>query len=205
MTTLRLATWFALLLLIAQSTATASTVSQAAFEDLVKGSELVFEGRVIAVEARFSADRSNISTYVAFEILDVVKGTFPARTIELSFMGGTAQGVTLSVSDMHVPGLGEKGIYFVESLSRRQIHPLYGWDQGRFQTLRREGDKTETIATWNGRAITQVILSAAKTPSSALSSGIAFGIQVDPTPASSRGMTVDEFKLRVREVLQSVK
>ena len=38
----------------------------------------------------------------------------------------------MSISDMKVPQVGERGIYFVESLERSQVHPLYGWSQGHF-------------------------------------------------------------------------
>src|SRR5262249_21258907 len=109
----------------------ASSVLQVSFEDLVRTSELVFEGRVINKRAEVDK-RGSIKTYVTFEILDVVKGTHSGRTLELPYLGGTANGLTMEVSDMQQPDVGEHGVYFVESTSNPPVHPLVGWDQGHF-------------------------------------------------------------------------
>ena len=103
------------------------------FEEVVQNSELVFEGVVISQETRRSPLNGSPYTYFTFEILDVLKGNAPAgKYITLGFAGGTIDGKTLVVHDLQMPALSEKGIYFVESLARPLMNPLYGWQQGHY-------------------------------------------------------------------------
>ena len=113
----------------------ASTVMQVSFQEMVATSEFIFEGTVIGQEAIRPDGSSNIFTRVTFAVSDVLKGDYDASTVSLHFMGGTIGSLTLSISDMQIPKNGERGIYFVESIAKRQVHPLYGWDQGRFLVL----------------------------------------------------------------------
>ena len=115
--------------------ACATSILKVSFEDVVLNSELVFEGKVISKEPRLSPTTGNPFTYFTFEIIDVIEGTCQDSTIELGFMGGPKGGYVMAISDMHMPELDEKGIYFVESLSREQVHPLYGWHQGHYLVL----------------------------------------------------------------------
>src|SRR5262245_46648073 len=106
----------------------ASSVLQLSFEELVRSSELVFEGRVVNKRAEVDK-RGAIKTYVTFEIQDVYKGAYTGRTVDLAYLGGTVGNSTMEVSDMQQPEIGEKGVYFVESMSNPPVHPLLGWDQ----------------------------------------------------------------------------
>ena len=108
---------------------------------MVATSEFIFEGTVIGQEAIRPDGSNNIFTKVTFAVADVLKGDYSASTVSLYFMGGTIGSLTLSISDMEIPKNGERGIYFVESIAKRQVHPLYGWNQGRFLILNdREGN-----------------------------------------------------------------
>ena len=119
----------------------ASTVIRVTFQEMVATSEFIFEGTVIGQEAIRPTDRTTIFTRVTFSVSDVLKGDYDTSTVSLDFMGGTIGSLTLSISDMQIPKKGERGIYFVESIENRQIHPLYGWNQGRFLILNdRNGD-----------------------------------------------------------------
>jgi len=114
------------------SCASASVVEQVTLPQVVQGSQLIFEGQVISKQVRY-APNGDPFTYFTFRILDVIKGNYTAPTIELGFMGGpTSNGLILQISDMRMPEVGEHGIYFVESLARQQVHPLYGWQQGHY-------------------------------------------------------------------------
>ena len=110
--------------------AESTSVLGVSLEDMLNNSDFVFEGQVINVKSRWTNNRNNIHTFITFEIIDVIKGNYKRQQIELSFAGGTVDGVSLNIGNMHFPELGEKGIYFVESLSRTQVNPLYGWSQG---------------------------------------------------------------------------
>jgi len=119
-----------LCLLLLTNTIEGTTVLGVSLEEMLNNCEFVYEGRVINIESRMTPSGSNIHTYIVFDIIDVIKGEYHNDRIELSFAGGTVNGMTLSVGDMHMPEANEQGIYFVESLSRTQVHPLYGWSQG---------------------------------------------------------------------------
>jgi len=112
--------------------ASASTILKVSFEEVAVKSELIFEGRVIAKQTRPSPNNGRPFTYFTFEILEVLKGTAPGKTIELGFAGGTMNNVTMSISDLHMPSENETGIYFVENTSKELFHPLYGWSQGHY-------------------------------------------------------------------------
>ena len=113
----------------------ASTVLKISFEETCEGAELIFEGRVVSKESRLSSTTGNPFTYFTFEIIDIIKGSYPDNTIELGFMGGPKGDYVMAVSDMRMPEIGERGIYFVENLSVQQVHPLCGWHQGHYLVL----------------------------------------------------------------------
>ena len=125
--------------------ANASIIVQASFDEVAQKAEFVFEGRVISKETRPSPMNNRPVTYFTFEIIDIIKGSYSEGTLELGFAGGTLNGLTLSVSDMHMPEIGEKGIYFVESLTMELVHPLYGWHQGHFLVTEDPSDGTEKV------------------------------------------------------------
>jgi len=84
---------------------------------------------VIAVKTReeVNSGYNNIWTIVTFELIDVLKGPHVGSEIELGFRGATVGEITDKIGAIHVPKLGGTGIYFVESLSNKQVHPLLGW------------------------------------------------------------------------------
>jgi hypothetical protein len=124
--------------------AQATTILQTNFEQVVKGSELIFEGKAIYKETRVSPENGKPFTYFTFQVLDVMKGSYSDTTIELGFMGGLKGKFTLTVSDMRMPEVGERGVYFVEKVNVQQINPLYGWRQGHYLVVPNE-QKTQDI------------------------------------------------------------
>ena len=124
----------------------ASTVLKVSFDQVCHGAELIFEGRVVSKESRLSPASGNPFTYFTFEIIDVVEGSYSNSTIELGFMGGPKGDYVMTVSDMRMPEIGERGIYFVENLSVQQVHPLCGWHQGHYLVLSDPaGDKERVV------------------------------------------------------------
>lgn len=115
--------------------AQATSIQQVNLEQAINGAELIFEGKAMHKEIRISPDNGKPFTYFTFQILDVIKGAYPSNTIELGFMGGPKGKFTLKVSDMRMPELGERGIYFVEQVHVQQVHPLYGWSQGHYVVI----------------------------------------------------------------------
>ena len=173
----------------------ATAVREVGVAEMLQGCELVFEGRVVHIEVRKEPDSRMIHTYVRFEVLDVIKGKYPRDAIELSFLGGTAGGRTLKVNDMHVPEIGEKGVYFVESLAERQVHPFFGWSQGHFVVVP-DSRGIERVMTRTRKPVIEVE-PAVHGQTNRLSRGIARGLRVSDSPDPGTGLTVREFKERL--------
>lgn len=187
----------ALLLLIVLP-ALASSVLQVTFDELVRSSELVFEGRVVNKRAAFDK-RGSIKTYVTFEVLDVYKGAHSGRTLELPFLGGTVGDLTMKVSDLEAPDIGETGIYFVESMANPPAHPLYGWDQGHFLVRTNQADRTDHVFSLTGKPVSG-FQSGGK--AAGFSNGVAAGLTLDADHVG-QGLTVVEFKQKIKELLNA--
>ena len=110
----------------------AAVIAEVDFEEIATGSELIFQGRVISKEVRRHPADSRPTTYVKFSIIEILKGSHYEDSIELGFEGGTIGGVTLEISDLEIPLIGEHGIYFVEDTKGYLSNPLFGWHQGHY-------------------------------------------------------------------------
>ncbi|MDX8389145.1 MAG: hypothetical protein R8M38_01510 [Mariprofundaceae bacterium] len=122
---------FILVAILTLPSAFASSIEKKSLNEATLHSDFIFEGRVIEIE-NVIHDSGRPFTHVTFEILDIVKGQYNQSAITLKYLGGTKGDYTLEVTDMHQPALNEHGIYFVESLIKQQVHPLYGWSQGHY-------------------------------------------------------------------------
>ncbi len=113
----------------------ASSINRVSFSKVAQDAELVFQGTVLSKETRLIGPSRTPFTYFTFQITDVIKGNYASDKIELGYMGGPKGKQTLNVSDMVMPQTDEEGIYFVESLSQKQVHPLLGWQQGHYRVV----------------------------------------------------------------------
>ncbi len=175
---------------------------------MLKGSELVFEGRVVDTNVRRDPQNTKmIQTYITFEVLDILKGQVGDRFIELKFLGGKFGNRSLVVEEMDIPSVGERGIYFVEKQNSQFVQPFYGWSQGRF-LVEVDQQGVERVTTFNKRPVEQ-IQSVASTANSGvgksieLSTGIARGVQLVPKgglPAD--GISLHEFKQDLQSKLK---
>ena len=179
----------------------ASTVIQVSIQEMVATSEFVFEGTVVGQEAVRPDGSSNIFTRVTFAVSDVLKGDYDTSTVALYFMGGTIGSLTLSISDMQIPKNGERGIYFVESFANRQVHPLYGWNQGRFLILN-DRDGTPRVHTAQGKPIRNVRETTTPAVAAILdrAAATALGVDVAADPAAGSSLTPAAFKRRIRDI-----
>lgn len=186
--------------LLACVSASGSSVLQVSFDELVVGANLIVEGRVLQVEARQDPHTPFIWTHVTLDVSEVLHGSLESDRIELRFLGGTAGGRTLRVTDMAVPEPGEQGIYFIENASRLQVHPLLGWQQGHFR-VEAGPDGVERVRATGRRTVAGITSVPIPSPRD-LSSGIAAGIQTLSREAGTdAGMRPDEFKAAIRDVL----
>lgn len=122
----------------------ATTVLKVEMNELAQNAELVFEGKVLSKQVRASKSNGRPCTYFIFSVIDVIKGAYDQPEIELCFAGGTLNGLTMKVSDMTMPTVGETGIYFVDALGKEPIHPLLGWSQGHY-LVKKDGAQIERV------------------------------------------------------------
>ena len=193
-----------LCLLLLVNTAEGTTVLAVGLEEMLNNSEFVFEGRVINVESRMTQDGSSIHTYVVFDIIEIIKGEYPDDQIELSFVGGTVDGLTLSVSDMHIPEVGETGVYFVESLSRTQVHPFYGWSQGHLLIIEDDAG-IERVTTQRKQPVMAVGPAIKRSQQQLkLNSGVAAGLVLEKGRDISEGISKPQFVQKLRGMLEQL-
>jgi hypothetical protein len=184
----------------------ATSVREVSMDEMLQQSQFVFEGSVTAIEARENSQK-RIHTYVTFEITDIIKGGYHSNIITLRFLGGTVDDVAMVVSDMRLPQKREHGIYFVESLERFQVNPLYGGSQGHF-IVEPDGTGSERVMTNRRLPVTGVMDYMPDEPTTpgkeriqALSRGVVRDLVVAQEGEDNKGMTVDEFKTVLRKIM----
>ena len=179
----------------------AATILEVGLGDMLRDSELVFEGRITQLEPRQDPQSKVIRTYVTFEILDVIKGNSATSAVEISFLGGSVNDMTLRVADMSLPKPGVTGIFFVESLTRQQVHPLYGWSQGHIAIVS-DSRGVRRVMTNDERPITGIDPQKQRAlPSRMLTTGTARGLLVGSAGRVSDAMTVEAFKLALADLV----
>ena len=164
-------------------------------EELLQNSALVFEGQVTAVKVHENGNH-HIWTRITFEVSDVIKGDLKGRKITLNFLGGEVTGRKLSVSNMHMPALHEKGIYFVESAERSLVQPLYGWSQGHFKIAKGAAGK-DRVLTRSGRPVRGIERTNGKR-SGELSQGAARGLMLGDDGDVDTALDKQDFKRLLR-------
>jgi hypothetical protein len=176
-------------------------VEQVSMSEVTKASELIFRGRVLEARSVRVGD-SAIFTRITFQILEVYKGPNAGNRIELDFMGGRLGTLELKVSDMRFPAVGESGVYFVESLKRRQVHPLYGWQQGHF-LIDKDSSGVERVRTVYGKPVLSVQPDGPSVNSPSVNSPsemVPRGLITAQSTQSGLGLAVAEFKRRIQQI-----
>lgn len=195
------------LCLLVFSSASATTILGMDIDKVAADAEFVFEGAVINSETRQDSNSGIISTYVTFQINDIIKGDYSGDSVELKFMGGVFDGQIVQVSGMRIPEMAEQGIYFVESMSRDLINPLIGWSQGHF--IIHDDNGTRRISTAGNQPVldVQAVASIPRSIKKPLSvaegnTDIAAGVMTETSPImTERALTVKEFKSRITDLL----
>lgn len=182
--------------LLTGSAAAATTVLPVSVHEMIEDAELVFEGRAVGRRTAEDGGPGGLRTCVRFEVLEVLKGPAVESPLELCFAGGRSRyGVRRSVMGLEQPLLGEHGIYFVASPGDPyRLHPLVGWDQGRFKVAR---DHTVTTAAGDP------VVALDGDGDEAAQGGAARGARVARRHARGAAPAMDAraFKERVRELV----
>lgn len=153
-----------------------SSVEGVGILTMIQGSELIFEGVVEGSSVLLDATGTP-RTWVRFRVLETLKGD-PIDRLSLGFAGGVIGKVGYEVSESPIPSRGEHGIFFVESLHRTLVNPLYGWRQGILRIESRDrppGPPRRWVTSHRGRPIVAVG-GPTRRAGRALSSGVAQGL-----------------------------
>ena len=187
----------------------ATTLLEMDIDSVAGEAELIFLGNVITSQS-IQEINGQYRTYVTFQVQEVLKGNHPGDMLELSFLGGNVDGRGTVVSDLRPPKPGETGIYFVESLSENLINPLMGWSQGHF-LIHNDQRGIGRVTTNRREPVLDIqpmseVPTLIRRPAGLVSGegGRAMGVLVERSVDEiDRGLTVDQFKARIRNLLES--
>lgn len=185
------------LLALASVPAHAATVLGVGTADLASQSDFIFHGKVVEKWAAAGPGNGTIVTYLRFSVSDVLKGASGRESVVLGFLGGSLNGRTMRIEGMKIPAIGEEGVFFVERLARLQVHPLFGWDQGRF-LVRSDAQGRKTVYTHDLLPVRQL---NAESTMSAISGGHAAGVIV--ATSVREAMPLETFKQSVRAMVEA--
>lgn len=179
----------------------ATTVLHIDVDFLLNKAALIIEGEVISSEARWNTGKSHITTFITFQVNDTIKGDPGGTNITLGFAGGTVDDMTMQVSGMTYPAVGDKGIYFFEEPSQSLVNPLLGWGQGHFR-IKSDSSGKQRVLTENNAPVMglddDTASSSTRTstiPGEPLSRGVAKGVRAGKrNDARGSAMDKNEFK-----------
>lgn len=192
----------ALILLFSTQTSF-SAAEKVDMDRMLAGSELVVQATVTSLRAEQN-DGRYIHTIVTLNLTDVIKGSWAEPTLDISFLGGTMNGMVLNVGGQKIPDLGQEGVFFIENPLHNQVNPLYGWEQGLFiiEIDPASGEKiVKTAAKKNIERIDFLV----DTPPPGISNGIATGIVLQQKSELNTPYTVEQFKASLRTRLEEGK
>lgn len=135
--------------------ARATVVARPTFDQLVERAELIFEGEVVDVRARWDerAGERLIVSDVTFRVARTLKGTASSQVV-LQFFGGTVGKYSMQLAGMPAFERGDRSVLFLRNDGGRG-YPLVGLMHGRFRVARGP-DGVDLVTTFDGRAIGDV-------------------------------------------------
>ena len=138
---------------LALTRVTSTTVVPPTFEQLVQQAELIFQGTVTDSRSVWEGEggQRHIETYVTFKIEDNVKGQAGA-SYTIRMLGGTVGDETMEVTDTPKFTVGDHEILFVEH-NNDQFVPLVGIDHGRFHIQKDEQTGRDIVVNNEGEAV----------------------------------------------------
>lgn len=134
--------------------ARATEVPRLTDEELVAASSQVLEARVESVTSAWNPARNQIFSFVDLSVGEVLKGTTPGPRLRLRLLGGSADGITMSVIDGPTFAVGERALLCLGP-NPQSLFPIVGLSQGK---LTFERDPVTGVERVRGRAITRETL-----------------------------------------------
>ena len=138
---------------VALSRVSATTVIPPTFGQLVQQAEFIFQGTVTNAQSVWEGEgaQRHIETYVTFQVEENVKGD-AGSSYTIRMLGGTVGDETLEITDTPKFKVGDRDILFVEH-NNDQFVPLVGISYGRFQVQRDEQTGRDVLLTNEGEAV----------------------------------------------------
>ena len=173
------------------SFAAATTVVVPTFEELVAKSDVIFEGSLIATEAKWvgQGDSRRIQTDYTFKVIDAMKGNVP-ELYKLQVLGGTVGDVTLKVEGFPDFSRGERVILFITQ-NGVQFIPLVGIMHGHYRIKRDAVDDQEIVINHNNKPLLNV--------NDIGHEQLVKMSRIKSSKASSKPLSVKEFKKNIRD------
>jgi hypothetical protein len=140
--------------LLAMGSAHATTVPYKSLDALVGESEGIVVGTVRQVQSNYDS-RQEINTFVTFDNLKVLGGSYSASGITLRLKGGRVGDEVLVVEGSPQFKEGERVLMFIQG-NGREIVPLVGWTQGLFRFVSDPTTGEMMIADSLGRSVVGV-------------------------------------------------
>jgi len=136
----------------------ATTVVPPTFEQLVQQAELIFQGTVTDSRSVWEGEggQRHIETYVTFQVEDSVKGQ-AGTSYTIRMLGGTVGDETMEVTDTPKFKVGDREILFVEH-NYDQFVPLVGISHGRFHVQKDEQTGRDVVVNNEGEAVRNLAL-----------------------------------------------
>jgi len=177
------------------TTASATSIMPRTMPEIVAGSKLIFEGKVLSIEQVPVMNGRMTQSIVRFEVMDVIKGDTTENEIELKFLGGFNGGRSALLEGMQIPRIGEQGVYFVRDPDKDSVHPLKGWGQGHF-LIRPDALGNDKISSSDGRTLVELPKPMKSKQKADFSGRAAAGLQLKQSARG--GVNASSFKSWVR-------
>ena len=133
----------------------ATVVVRPSFDQLVERADLIIEGEVVDVRARWDvrAGERVIVSDVTIRVRRTLKGTSSAQVV-LQFFGGTVGKYSMQLAGMPPFAPGDRSVLFLRNDGGRG-YPLVGLMHGRFR-IARGADGVDRVTTFDDRTIGDV-------------------------------------------------
>lgn len=182
-----------------------SAAEKVHMDRMLTGSTLVLQGTIVSQRVD-QGNNNQVNTILTLNITDIIKGSWEQDTIDISFLGGSLNGLTLQVGGQHIPELGQEGVFFIENPLRKQVNPLYGWEQGLFVVETDPSSGEKVVQTASKQAITDIkFLPTPASQTLNISTGVASGVQIQQASELKTPYTLNQFKSALRSRLEGAK
>jgi hypothetical protein len=168
----------------------ATIVPRMSFEQIVGGSDTIVHGSVVKTWSAWGAEHRIIWTHYEIKVSESLKGTAGVRVV-VSEPGGEVAGVAMQVAGVPQYSVGDEVVVFT-TVTPIGLSRTSGWGQGKFQVV--SGLSGAPPLVRSGVAGIRLVDDARKTTT----------VDSNATEIPSlNGLTLDKFKLRIREALRA--